>query len=58
MRTVVVPITKNKTGDVSDSSNYIPISLATIVAKEFDSVLNSHIRKTPAIARLSVWFSI
>lgn len=29
MRTVVVPIVKNRTGDVSSSSNYRPISLAT-----------------------------
>lgn len=41
VETLVVPILKNKTGDVSDRSNYRPISLATIVAKVLDSVLNS-----------------
>lgn len=39
MRTIVVPIVKNKTGDVSDKENYRPISLATITAKVLDSVL-------------------
>lgn len=41
MRTTVVPIVKNRTGDLSDRSNYRPISLATTIAKIFDSVLNS-----------------
>lgn len=40
IRTIVVPITKNKTGDLSDINNYRPISLATIIAKVFDSLLN------------------
>ncbi|XP_073953054.1 uncharacterized protein [Choristoneura fumiferana] len=33
MKTVVVPVVKNKTGDMTDTNNYRPISLATIVAK-------------------------
>lgn len=36
METIVVPIAKNVTGDVSDRSNYRPISLATVMAKVFD----------------------
>lgn len=40
MKTIVVPIVKNKTGNVSDASNYRPISLATTSAKVFDSLLN------------------
>lgn len=43
MKTVVVPVVKNKTGDLSDISNYRPISLATIIAKIFDSILNTHL---------------
>lgn len=43
MRTVVVPIVKNKTGDMSDKSNYRPISLATTTAKILDSVLNRYL---------------
>lgn len=38
-----MPIIKNKTGDVSSRSNYRPISLATIIAKVLDSVLNSQL---------------
>lgn len=40
IRTVVVPIPKNKTGDVSSGSNYRPISLATVVAKIFERFLS------------------
>lgn len=40
MHTIVVPIVKNKTGDVSDKDNYRPISLATVIAKLLDSLLN------------------
>ncbi|KAG7312072.1 hypothetical protein JYU34_001523 [Plutella xylostella] len=45
MKTVVVPIVKNKTGLVSDTNNYRPISLATITAKVFDSLLNTQLNK-------------
>lgn len=38
MRTVAVPLGKYATGDISDKFNYRPISLATIVAKVFDSL--------------------
>ncbi|KAG7306355.1 hypothetical protein JYU34_008979 [Plutella xylostella] len=40
MKTIVVPILKNKTGDASDLSNYRPISLATVIAKVLDSMLD------------------
>lgn len=43
MRTVVVPIIKNKTGDVSDRDNYRPISLATVISKVLDSLLNTQL---------------
>lgn len=45
MYTVVVPIIKNKTGDASELSNYRPISLATIVAKVLDSLLDQQLAK-------------
>ncbi|KAL0811559.1 hypothetical protein ABMA28_009944 [Loxostege sticticalis] len=45
MKTVVVPIVKNKTGDISDKCNYRPISLATIIAKVLDSLLNTQLDK-------------
>ena len=43
MKTIVVPIVKNKTSDISDKTNYRPISLATIVAKIFDFLLNTYL---------------
>lgn len=45
MRTLVVPVVKNKTGDVSDKCNYRPISLATTIAKVLDSVLNQYLAR-------------
>ncbi|RVE46368.1 hypothetical protein evm_008991 [Chilo suppressalis] len=45
MRTVVVPIVKNKSGDHVNVSNYRPISLATIVAKVLDSLLDQQLAK-------------
>ncbi|KAG7304665.1 hypothetical protein JYU34_010007 [Plutella xylostella] len=43
METIVVPITKNRTGDISDRNNYRPISLATIIAKVFDGLLDARL---------------
>ncbi|KAG7305138.1 hypothetical protein JYU34_010626 [Plutella xylostella] len=45
MKTLVVPIVKNRTGDASDVNNYRPISLATIVAKVMDSMLDKQLDK-------------
>ncbi|KAG7313465.1 hypothetical protein JYU34_000594 [Plutella xylostella] len=45
MKTIVVPVIKDKTGDASDKANYRPISLATILAKVLDSVLDSYLEK-------------
>ncbi|CAH2100477.1 unnamed protein product [Euphydryas editha] len=45
MMTLVVPIVKNRTGDVADRSNYRPISLATIIAKVLDSLLDTYLKK-------------
>lgn len=45
LRTIVVPIVKNKTADLSDLTNYRPISLATVISKVFDSVLNTQLNK-------------
>lgn len=38
--TLIILITKNKTGDSSDKCNYRPISLATIMAKVLARLLN------------------
>ena len=45
IKTIVIPIVKNKTADLSDRNNYRPISLATVVSKVFDSMLNSQLTK-------------
>ncbi|KAJ8714751.1 hypothetical protein PYW07_002976 [Mythimna separata] len=45
MKTIVVPIVKNRTGDISDRGNYRPISLATTIAKILDSMLDSCLEK-------------
>jgi exonuclease III len=45
MKTIVVPISKNRTGNASDGSNYRPISLATIVAKVLDGLLDNLLAK-------------
>lgn len=49
MKTLVVPVIKNKTGDASDTNNYRPISLATIIAKVLDRVLNRIINENIAL---------
>ena len=36
MKTALVPIIKNKTGDTSDKNNYGPISLLTAASKIFE----------------------
>lgn len=36
-QTIIVPIIKNKTGDISQKSNYRPISLAAVIVKMLDS---------------------
>lgn len=43
IRTVVIPVVKNKISDITDKNNYRPISLATVVSKVFDSMLNSRL---------------
>ena len=39
IETTIVPIVKNKSGNLLDSSNYRPIALANILSKMFESVL-------------------
>lgn len=45
LKTIVVPVVKNKTGDVSDKANYRPISLATVIAKVLDGLLDKELDK-------------
>ena len=39
MKTAIVPIIKNKTGDTSDKNNYRPIALVTAASKIFELCL-------------------
>ena len=39
MKTSIVPIIKNKTGDTSDKNNYSPIALVTATSKLFEICL-------------------
>ena len=39
IKTTIAPIVKNKCGNISESNNYRPIALATIISKLFESVL-------------------
>ena len=36
MKTALIPIIKNKTGDTSDKNNYRPIALVTAASKNFE----------------------
>ena len=44
MKTVIVPIIKNKTGDTSDKNNYRPIALVTACSKNFELCILSIIK--------------
>ena len=39
MLTVIIPVVKNKKGDLSDCDNYRPIALTTLVSKVFEVVI-------------------
>jgi len=41
MQTVIVPICKNKNGNISDAGNHRPVSLATIISKLFEHYILS-----------------
>ena len=43
MRTIIVPLIKNKTGNINDKNNYRPIALVTVSSKLLELVFLSHI---------------
>lgn len=45
IKTIVVSVLKTRTGDASNVNNYKPISMATIIRKVLDSVLNKRLEK-------------
>ena len=40
MKSAIVPIIKNKTGDTSDKNNYMPVALVTAASKIFELCLS------------------
>ena len=45
MTTVLVPILKNKNGDIASKSNYRPIALSTVASKILEIILVNHIEE-------------
>ena len=39
----IIPLVKNKSGDIRDEDNYRPIALATVVSKVFERIILSRI---------------
>ena len=39
IETTIVPIIKNKCGIFADNNNYMPIAIASVVSKLFESVI-------------------
>jgi len=54
MQTVIVPICKNKNGNLSDAGNFMPVSLATIISKLFELYILSCI--APLLATTDIQF--
>ncbi|KAJ2938898.1 hypothetical protein O0L34_g17708 [Tuta absoluta] len=50
MRTVVVPVPKNKTGDLASVGNYRPISLGTVIGKVLERLIHPHMMKPVRIS--------
>ena len=54
IETTIVPIIKNKCGNISSSSNYRPIALATIISKLLESILLLKCEEYLCTARISL----
>ena len=39
LNSVIIPLVKNKNGDLSDRNNYRPIALSSMVSKVFENVI-------------------
>ena len=44
MEVILVPVVKNKCGNLTDKNNYLPIAIATVVSKLFEFVLLERIK--------------
>ena len=45
MKTAIIPIIKNKTGDISGKNNYRPIALVTAASKLFETCILETVEK-------------
>ena len=55
MKTAIVPIIKNKTGDTSDKNNYRPIALVTAASKIFEIMFVRDFRKLLVYTRSTIY---
>ena len=39
LNSVMVPLVKNRNGDLSDKNNYMPIALSSVISKVFENVI-------------------
>ena len=44
---VIVPLSKNKNGDLSDKNNYKPTALSSVISKVFENVILYRIEEYP-----------
>ena len=56
MVTIIAPIIKNKSGDLSDNNNYRPIALATVDSKLFESLILPRVTPFLIICEMLVFF--
>ena len=56
IRTTIVPIIKNKAGNLSSGNNYRPIALATVISKVFESLILLRCEQFFDCSRYVIWF--
>ena len=39
MKTIIIPLVKNKYGDLSDLNNYRPVAIAATISEVFETIL-------------------
>ena len=54
MTTMLVPILKNKNGDIASKSNYWPIALLTVASKILETILVNHVEECIVTTKISL----